>query len=226
MVQLHAIIAGLPVIRPTTDVDMILHVETGAISGSEITNALSSLGYTLQLPLPEKAVAHRFLRTTDGPQEVVDVMIADHARPKPHFYLGRRKPFAVPAGTQALQRAFTCTIKNVAGHSVAELSLPSPLAALILKGAAFREDSRTRGRHLEDAAELSATLDDPLSIVSTLKGSDRSRIIGLNTRLSDPLHPAWSQLDEADQRAGRYALDILSRNPQEFNLNDDLGPAI
>lgn len=36
MVQLHAIAAGLAVTRPTADVDMALHVETGAatISGA------------------------------------------------------------------------------------------------------------------------------------------------------------------------------------------------
>lgn len=51
MVQLHAAVANLPMVRPTADVDVVLHVETGSISGPEVTRTLSRLGYVLQIPL-------------------------------------------------------------------------------------------------------------------------------------------------------------------------------
>lgn len=226
MVQMHALIADIHAVRPTTDMDMVLHVETGAISGPEITRALSSLGYQLQVPLHRKAIAHRFIRTVGEQEEVVDVMIADHARPKPPLYLGHRKPFAVPAGTQALQRTFTCIITDATGKTITDLSMPTPIAALILKGAAFREDSRDRERHLEDAAVLASILKDPVALVPSLKGSDRSRLLGLHENLSNPQHRAWSILEPQHQKAGIYALDILTRNPQEFDLSGGVGPAI
>ena len=44
MVQLHAAVAGLNVSRPTTDVDMVLHVETGEVTSLQARQALEGLG--------------------------------------------------------------------------------------------------------------------------------------------------------------------------------------
>jgi hypothetical protein len=48
MVQLHAVAAGLPVVRPTDDVDVLLHVETGRGRASAVAGALEGLGYRLK----------------------------------------------------------------------------------------------------------------------------------------------------------------------------------
>lgn len=225
MVQLHAAVANVPVTRPTTDVDLVLHVETGAVSGHEVSRTLSQLGYTLQLPLQASSPAHRFVRDLDGFKETIDVMVADHGISKPPLTIGGREPFQVSAGTQALKRTVSCQIMDSGSEVVAMLSIPSPLAALVLKGAAYREDTRDRGRHLEDAALLSTILGDPLVLVPELQGSDRSRIIGLYKELSDLGHPAWAGFDEDRRREGHYVLDILSSNPQDFTFDEGLDSA-
>ncbi|MCW4466313.1 hypothetical protein OK351_12475 [Glutamicibacter sp. MNS18] len=225
MVQLHAVVANLPMIRPTTDVDVVLHVETGSVSGPEVTRTLNQLGYTLQTPLSTASPAHRFIRQREGMKESIDVMVADHGVSKPPLTLGGREPFLVPAGTQALKRTLNCRVMDVAGELVTTLSIPSVLAAVVLKAAAYREDSRDRERHLEDAALLSTMLGDPLALVPQLQGSDRSRIISMHHQLSDPHHPAWARFDEEHRHKGQYALEILASNPQDFELDNDLGPA-
>ncbi|WP_205738256.1 hypothetical protein [Glutamicibacter sp. BW77] len=225
MVQLHAAIAKVPVTRPTTDVDLVLHVETGAVSGPEVSRTLSQLGYELQLPLRKSSPAHRFIRYQDGFKETIDVMVADHGISKPPLTIGGREPFQVSAGMQALKRTASCQIVDSKGAIITTLSIPSPLAALVLKGAAYREDTRDRERHLEDAALLSTILGDPLALVPELQGSDRSRIIGLNNQLSDLSHPAWAGFDEDRRRDGHYALDILSSNPQDFAFGEGLDTA-
>jgi hypothetical protein len=88
----------------------------------------------------------------------------------------------------------------------------------VLKGAAYREDSREGRRHLDDAAVLAATLKDPLAVVPGMKGTDRSRIITLRTALADPLHPSWLVLEETDRATGNDTLRILASNPQDFTL--------
>lgn len=212
MVQLHAAVAGMEVTRPTSDVDIILHVETGSVTAGELTETLRTLGYTLQTSLKDDAPAHRFVRGT----EQIDVMVADHGVAKPPLLLGRRKVFRVPAGTQALRRTVYCRIDTGAG--AVTVSIPNTLGALVLKGAAYREDSRDGRRHLDDAAVLAATLKNSLGVVPELKGSDRSRIITLHRALADPLYPSWLMLEEKDRTQGQDALRILATNPQDFEL--------
>lgn len=43
-------------------------------------------------------------------------------------------------------------------------------------------------------------------------------IITLHTALTDPLHPSWLMLEEADRAVGRDTLRILASNPQDFEL--------
>jgi hypothetical protein len=47
MTQLHCIHKGLDVVRPTNDVDIVLHVETTRGVAATAATALESLGYEL-----------------------------------------------------------------------------------------------------------------------------------------------------------------------------------
>lgn len=80
--------------RPTNDVDIVLHIETSRGAASETATALGSLGYDLRSVVDLRDdTAHRFYRGTskidlvanrpdEEPEEVVDVLISDHHAPK------------------------------------------------------------------------------------------------------------------------------------------------
>lgn len=85
MAQLHGIHRGIDALRPTRDVDMVLHIETTRGLASKAALALESIGYQLTPPLDDRnGTAHRFRRgasTVDliaSAADVVDVLIADH----------------------------------------------------------------------------------------------------------------------------------------------------
>ena len=61
MVQLHAAYAGLRLTRTTRDVDMILHIDSGAATFAD----LERLGYALREPIGDGPV-HRFARGSRG----------------------------------------------------------------------------------------------------------------------------------------------------------------
>ncbi|MCW2130889.1 hypothetical protein [Arthrobacter sp. VKM Ac-2550] len=208
MVQLHSAAANLAVTRPTADVDIVLHIETGAATTGRVQQVLGELGYTLHTSVDSEAPAHRFVRG----DEQIDVMIADHAAPKMISRLGGRQPFKLPAGTQALQRTVNCRITLPYEEPVL-VSIPNALGALVLKGAAYQEDSRDKSRHLDDAAVLLATVKDPLGTAKQMKGSDRSRIRMLEKPLSDPSHTSWLLLEAADRQPAADALRILAADP-------------
>ncbi|MBO1268591.1 hypothetical protein [Arthrobacter cavernae] len=207
MVQLHAAAAGLAVSRPTADVDIVLHIETGAAATSSVVAVLSKLGYTLQQSIDDDAPAHRFVR---GAQQI-DVMIADHLAPAKIPRLGGRRPFQIPGGTQALQRTVNCRMTADDDGPVL-VSIPNPLGALVLKGAAYREDSRDKDRHLDDAVVLCATIRNPLVTVGLMKGSDKSRVLSLHRVLSDDGHRSWQLLEPAERIIAMDALRILAAN--------------
>lgn len=209
MVQLHAAAAGLPLTRPTSDVDIVLHIETGATTARKMEHALGELGYEVEPSLTRNAVAHRFLR---GEQQL-DVMIADHPAPSIVTKIAGRMPFKIPGGAQALKRTVNVTIETDTGEATL-LSLPNLHGALVLKGAAYLEDSRDRERHLEDAAMLCACLPDPYAIVGELRGSDLKRLGALYGALKDPSHQAWLELDETYRQPAHDALRILATSAQ------------
>lgn len=209
MVQLHSAAASLTVTRPTADIDIVLHVETGAITSAGITEVLGGLGYRLQDSVDKNAKAHRFIRD----DEQIDVMVADHLPPETVPTFGGRDSFQMPAGTQALKRTVNCRIDIGNGETVM-ISVPNTLGALALKGAAYKEDNKDRERHLDDGAVLCATLKNPLETVKEMGGSDRSRINALDAKLSDPNHRSWMTLEAADRTHGQDVLRILSANPQ------------
>jgi hypothetical protein len=164
MVQLHAAAAGLAVSRPTADIDIVLHIETGATTTTSVIAVLNKLGYTIQKSIDHDAPAHRFVR---GKQQI-DVMIADHLAPKHVPSIGGRKAFQVAGGTQALQRTINCRI--TVDDDPVLISVPNTLGALVLKGAAYQEDSRDRDRHLDDAVVLCATIRTPLVTAGASEG--------------------------------------------------------
>jgi hypothetical protein len=136
MVQLHAAHAGLRLTRATRDVDMILHIDSGAATFAGVQHELERLGYALREPIGDGPV-HRFARGSRG-DETIDVMVADRLSPKQHPKALRRRVFAVPGGTSALRKTVNCEV--TAGEVAVVLSIPDVLGALVLKGAAYVEE--------------------------------------------------------------------------------------
>jgi hypothetical protein len=204
MVQLHAAYAGLRLTRTTRDVDMILHIDSGAATFAGVQQELERLGYALREPIGDGPV-HRFARGSRG-AETVDVMVADHLSPKQHPRALRRKVFAVPGGTSALRKTVNCEV--TAGEVIVVLSIPDVLGALVLKGAAYVEDPRDRDRHLDDAAVLACAVTDPIGDRARMIGSDRQRIEALWKVLQDVDHKSWIAIG-TDARRGHAALRVL-----------------
>src|SRR3546814_2654375 len=82
MVQLHAAKAGVPLNRPTLDVDIVLHIETGAAVFNEVKKQLEDLGYELRWSLQDDDPIHRLTRGGEKTPEIVNVMLPDHLPPR------------------------------------------------------------------------------------------------------------------------------------------------
>ena len=204
MVQLHAAYAGLRLTRTTRDVDMILHIDSGAATFAGVQQELERLGYVLREPVGDGPV-HRFARGSRG-AETIDVMVADRLSPKQHPKALRRTVFAVPGGTSALRKTVNCEV--TAGGIAVVFSIPDVLGALVLKGAAYVEDCRDRDRHLDDAAVLACAVTDPIGDCARMIGSDRRRIGALWKVLQDVDHKSWIATG-TDARRGHAALRVL-----------------
>lgn len=73
MTQLHSIHYGLGIVRPTNDVDIVLHIETSRDVAGQTERALRSLGYHLRSAVdPRNNTAHRFYRGTSKIDLVTD----------------------------------------------------------------------------------------------------------------------------------------------------------
>ena len=138
--------------------------------------------------------------------ETVDVMVADRLPPEMHPKALRRKVFALPGGTSALRKTVNCEVNT--GEIAVVLSIPDVLGALVLKGAAYLEDSRDRGRHLDDAAVLACAVTDPIGDRARMIGSDRRRIQALWKVLQDLDHRSWIATGTTSRR-GHGALRVL-----------------
>jgi hypothetical protein len=139
-------------------------------------------------------------------------MVADHLVPAHVPEVGGHKLFQVPGGTSALRKTLNCTIERQAESSVA-FSIPDTLGVLVLKSAAYKEDSRERDRHLDDAALLACTVEDPSREAERIEGSDRKRIKLLARELEDASHRSWQLVPEEIREYGGDALTIMSRDP-------------
>lgn len=211
MVQLHAAKAGVPLNRPTIDVDIVLHIETGAAVFKQIKKQLEDLGYELVMPLTDDPI-HRFTRGPEESKQIIDVMVADHLSPRYRPTLKGRPVFRIPAGTSALRKTVNCTIE-IDGAST-RLSLPTVLGALILKGEAHLRDSRDKQRHLDDAAILASAIVNPIvERKAKMTRHDPSRLRILATALKDPHHPSWLRVPEKRRRRAYTALQKIAERP-------------
>ena len=201
MVKLHAALAGLPEGRTTTDVDSALHLETSAISFADAAARLSHAGFELD---HSTTYAYRFDRGT----ERIDVMCSDrHAIGKSPRFDGRPL-FGIAGGTRALQETIDVDVTTTAG--LIRIVLPSVRGALVLKGAAYQEDSRDRARHAEDGVMLLACIDDPASVISGLSARSRGRIRSLCTALAESRAP-WAPHDRVVQALARESFEVLGK---------------
>lgn len=215
MVQLHAVHHRLGVVRPTNDVDIVLHVETSRGVPAQTAKALESIGYRLRVAVdPRDNTAHRFVRGTStvdlvaGDDEIVDVLLADHPAPTVIEPLRGRDMVRIEGGTQALKRTVNARME-ITPDTVTDVSVPRPFGALILKSAAYTTDSRDRERHLYDAVALLACIEDPFTERETFTGSDRGRVITLRKALPRD-HPAWRTLPSGARNDAEAALRILT----------------
>lgn len=219
MTQLHSIHHGLGIVRPTNDVDIVLHIETSRRVASDTAEALRSLGYELRPAVdPRNKTAHRFIRgdsridviadRTDDIEETVDVLISDHHAPSVTQRLAGRDMVRIEGGTQALRRTINARLEVTPGTSTT-ISVPRAFGALVLKAAAYKTDSRDPDRHLHDAVALLACIDDPFAEREGFTGSDRSRLLTLRARLL-PDDLAWTVLRGQHRVDAETALEILT----------------
>ncbi len=231
MTQLHTIHHGLGVVRPTNDVDIVLHIETQRGVPNKVAAALEELGYLFQPSIDKRyKTAHRFVRGTSTvdlvagasneqqdqhqderhDEEQVDVLIADHPAPRVIEKLRGHEMIRIEGGTQALRRTMNARLE-ILPRTVTTISVPRPIGALILKSAAYTTDSRDRERHLFDSAALLACIDDPFAERGEFTGSDRRRIATLVAQL-DAAHPAWQALPDNPRTQAQLTLELLA-NP-------------
>lgn len=220
MTQLHAIHHGLGIVRPTNDVDIVLHIETFRGVAPQAAAALGSLGYALRPAVdPRNNTAHRFVRGAsridlvtsrldEDLDEVVDVLISDHHAPRVTERLAGREMVRIEGGTQALRRTVNARLEIDPG-TITTVSVPSVFGALILKAAAYKTDSRDPERHLRDAVTLLACIDDPFALRQGFTGSDLSRLLTLRARLT-PEDVAWTVLTDQRRIDAETALEILT----------------
>lgn len=216
MTQLHTIRYGLGVVRPTNDVDIVLHIETRRGTPNAVATALEGLGYRFQPSIDARnKTAHRFVRGTSTvdlvaghPEDQVDVLIADDSAPRVIEKLRGHEMMRIDGGTQALRRTVNTQLEIVPG-TTATISVPRPFGALILKAAAYAADSRDKDRHLFDTAALLACIDDPFTERTEFTGSDRRRIAIL-VRSLPAEHAAWRALPENHRTQAQLTLELLA----------------
>lgn len=236
MTQVHAINRGIGVVRPTNDVDIVLHIEAARGVPARTAAALESIGYDFVTGIdPRNQAAHRFTRGSsdvdlltsdeDGDEvdelkvqkhvkkqdeqqrDIVDVLVADHAAPSVEEMLRGKAMVKVEGATQALRRTVNVVLEITPGVPTT-ISVPGPFGALILKAAAYQTDSRDRERHLYDAAALLACIEDPYAERESFAGSDRSRLRILDRALVAD-HGAWLRLPRDVRTQAQAALRLL-----------------
>lgn len=201
---MHAINRGVASVRPTNDVDIVLHIETTRGMPNATADALEQIGYKIKDNIdPRNNVGHRFTRGTTH----IDVVVADHPAPSVEEKMRSRAMVKIEGGTQALKRTANYRLEIAKGEHII-ISVPRPFGALILKAAAYKADTRDRDRHLQDAAVLLACIEDPDAERDGFAGTDRSRLLTLERELVDQ-NPAWLLMPEPDARRGQAVLRLL-----------------
>ena len=209
MVVLWCAEAGIDVIRPTEDADVVLDVWVQRNALKEATRLLGDRGF-------------REAETTDGygyryqrGQACLDLMVPDHMERqnrRPTTVTGR-SGLQAAGGTQALIRAERIPVQ-VAGRS-GHVRRPNILGAIVAKAAAAVSDTRDTDRHRDDIAVLAQiALDASAYRMMRAEATARDR-----KRLRDALaampvnHRAWQRIREPDVVGD--ALLRLAQNPHE-----------
>ncbi len=143
-----------------------------------------------------------------GAPGAIDVLAAEHAAPRVIEKLRGHAMVAIEGGTQALKRTINARL-SIVPERTTTISIPSPFAAVVLKAAAYRTDTRDRERHLQDAALLLAVIEDPYLERNRFSGSDRSRLRTLARVLPDDAR-SWRLLPSEWRVSGQAALRILT----------------
>ncbi len=203
MVAAHARRAGVEMRRPTDDVDALVDYAANRTSLAQANAALARAGFELS---ESEQHAYRFV---SGDGRKVDLMVADHLPSRMQPRLSRRPAFVAPSGEQALRRRDVYELRFGSGQSV-EIGVPDKLGALVAKGAAWLVDRRDRNRHLEDAAVLLASIADASALnYASMSKNDRKRVRAIDAELSDPAHPSWIGLVDADRRRAMTNLALI-----------------
>lgn len=217
MVQAHALAHGIDTIRPTHDVDMLLHLQllTGlpgeavAALNHSATSCVSRCSARVRPTDSERPGPHQGEHGIDR----IDLLSPDHLGHRTATL--RRSPMLeIPGGRQALDRTALFVLTTADGAEVG-FSIPDELGALVLKGAAHQADrTPERQRHLLDAAVLAATLTDHGAERARLKGSDRKRLRHLAAELANPAIPAGSNSPNPTAPTVRTACGSSPHQPE------------
>lgn len=205
MTKVHALLEGYES-RATVDVDMLVDVMSSTANISRVVACLRNLGFKPQEPGFHHSPFYRMTRNAD----VVDVLLADHL-PKSKLQQATFNGWPlmeVAGGAQAQERRIEVEVAYDSG--TCQIYVPDRLGAIILKCAAYMNDTRLRERHLEDIALLVSLPFDLAAELDRLHGSDKKRLRAAARALSDSHAPAWMMLPQNLRTQGMDALEVLA----------------
>ncbi|MGF1662778.1 MAG: hypothetical protein ACFCVG_09975 [Kineosporiaceae bacterium] len=200
MVLLHGIAGDRPQPRVTRDIDVMADLVAHRHALADCVRVLRDLGLE---PRPDSGGrVYRFAREVDG--VTVDLVAPDHTPPRRSLRTAAGgDTIAVDGGHQALSRREILLVTGPSHPEAVPVPVPDLLGAVVLKAAAWAVDSRDRQRHSGDAAFLVSLMSDPLAERARFAGSDRRRLLRLNSRLGDRSAAEWRAV--GDHAADGYA---------------------
>lgn len=179
MAQLHTVHYGIGVVRPTNDIDIVLHIETSRGVPAATARALESVGYQLNSAVdPRDNTAHRFTRG----KATVDVVTSA----------------TDPGETSGERVSRTGDHGTVDTVDVLLADHPAPAVEETMRGKTM---VKVEGGCVPDRLEKPGQ-------TSLRAGSDRPRILGIQKSLPDD-HAAWLRLSADARRSGQAALRLL-----------------
>lgn len=205
MTYLHARRGGVTMPRATDDADFLIDYLANRSQLSDVRAALFGMNFVLK---SDERFAYRFVHA-DGRK--VDIMVADHLPAHSRPRLARLPALEAPAGAQAMRRRDSYRLSFRTQTAV--ISLPDELGALIAKSAAYLVDSRDRGRHLDDAATILASIADASALsYSPASRNDRKRVRLIKAALANSSSSPWLNLDADSRRRGFLNLHFVAQH--------------